>query len=155
MSLALSVAARHLSQRERRVWSVRKIKAFLLEEGGAAQAVTEGAAREQICIRVTLIRQGKPAAPSVFACGESSSLKDGAFSALPLGELAFAKQMTERASTQTSLHEVYYGSSGIVGCSLSLCLRQIQLPQRRSLPSLSLRDISPKGRDKFEFCIQK
>ena len=78
MSQALSVAARHLSQRERRVWSVRKIKAFLLEEGGAAQAVTEGAAREQICIRVTLIRQGKPAAPSVFACGKSSSLKEGA-----------------------------------------------------------------------------
>ncbi len=46
-----------------------KPKAFLLEEGGAALAVTEGAAREQVCIRVTLIRQGKSAAPSVFACG--------------------------------------------------------------------------------------
>ena len=33
-----------------------KPKAFLLEEGGAALAVTEGAAREQVCIRVTLIR---------------------------------------------------------------------------------------------------
>ena len=32
-------------------------KAFLPEEGGAAQAVTEGAAREQICIRAALIRQ--------------------------------------------------------------------------------------------------
>ena len=32
-------------------------KAFLPEEGGAAQAVTEGAAREQICMKVTLIRQ--------------------------------------------------------------------------------------------------
>ena len=41
---ALSVAARHLSQRERQVWIVRKTKAFLPEEGGAAQAVTEGAA---------------------------------------------------------------------------------------------------------------
>ena len=69
--------------------------------------MTEGAAREQICIRVTLIRQGKPAAPSVFTCGESRSLKDGAFLALPLGELAFAKQMTERArdlTIQTILH---------------------------------------------------
>ena len=76
-----------------------KPKAFLLEEGGAASAVTEGAAREQVCIRVTLIRQGKSAAPSVFACGESSSLKDGAFLALPLGELSFARQMTERAES--------------------------------------------------------
>ena len=65
-----------------------KPKAFLLEEGGAALAVTEGAAREQVCIRVTLIRQEKSAAPSVFACGESSSLKDGAFLALPLGEMS-------------------------------------------------------------------
>ena len=32
-------------------------KAFLPEEGGAAQAVTEGAARKQVCIRTTLIRQ--------------------------------------------------------------------------------------------------
>ena len=54
---ALSVAARHLSQRERQVWIVRKTKAFLPEEGGAAQAVTEGAAREQVCMRVFLIRQ--------------------------------------------------------------------------------------------------
>ena len=55
---ALSVAARHLSQRERRVWIVRKTKAFLPEEGGTAQAVTEGAARWQVCTRVSLIRQG-------------------------------------------------------------------------------------------------
>ena len=32
-------------------------KAFLPEEGGAAQAVTEGAARGQVCIRTALIRQ--------------------------------------------------------------------------------------------------
>ncbi len=37
---------------------MRKRKAFLPEEGGTAQAVTEGAARKQICIRVSLIRQG-------------------------------------------------------------------------------------------------
>ena len=54
---ALSVAARHLSQRERQVLAVRKTKAFLSEEGGAAQAVTEGAAREQVCMQVNLIRQ--------------------------------------------------------------------------------------------------
>ena len=51
---ALSVAARHLSQRERQVWFVRKAK----------------------------IRSG--------------------FSALPLGELAFVKQMTERAARRQS-----------------------------------------------------
>ena len=39
-------------------WTVRKTKAFLPEEGGAAQAVTEGAAREKVCARVSLIRQG-------------------------------------------------------------------------------------------------
>ena len=32
-------------------------KAFLPEEGGAAQAVTEGAARKQVCMQVNLIRQ--------------------------------------------------------------------------------------------------
>ena len=32
-------------------------KAFLPEEGGAAQAVTEGAARKQVCMKVFLIRQ--------------------------------------------------------------------------------------------------
>ena len=32
-------------------------KVFLPEEGGAAQAVTEGAARKQVCIKVSLIRQ--------------------------------------------------------------------------------------------------
>ena len=34
-----------------------KTKAFLPEEGGTAQAVTEGAARGQIRMRVSLIRQ--------------------------------------------------------------------------------------------------
>ena len=34
-------------------------KAFLPEEGGAAQAVTEGAARKQVCIRAALIRQAR------------------------------------------------------------------------------------------------
>ena len=48
---ALSVAARHLSRRERQVWSARERKAFLPEEGGAAQAVTEGAARGQVRIK--------------------------------------------------------------------------------------------------------
>ncbi len=51
---ALSVAARHLSQRERLV-KLRDTKAFLSEEGGTAQAVTEGAARGQVCIRAILI----------------------------------------------------------------------------------------------------
>ena len=55
--LALSVAARHLSQRERQVWFAHKTKAFLPEEGGTAQAVTEGAARGQVCARVSLMRQ--------------------------------------------------------------------------------------------------
>ena len=31
--------------------------AFLFEKGGAAQAVTEGAAREQVCMQVNLVRQ--------------------------------------------------------------------------------------------------
>ena len=53
---ALSVAARHLSQREIQVWTVRKTKAFLPEEGGTAQAVTEGAARWWVCIRANLMR---------------------------------------------------------------------------------------------------
>ena len=34
---------------------MRKTKAFLSEEGGAAQAVTEGAAREQLRFRVNLM----------------------------------------------------------------------------------------------------
>ena len=76
---ALSVAARHLAQRERQVWSVRKTKAFLPEEGGTAQAVTEGAARGQIRIRANLMRiLPSCKTPSVFACGKSSSLKEGA-----------------------------------------------------------------------------
>ena len=35
-----------------------RAKAFLSEEGGTAQAVTEGTAREQVCMRVNSIRQG-------------------------------------------------------------------------------------------------
>ena len=108
-----------------------KPKAFLLEEGGAASAVTEGAAREQVCIRITLIHQGELVAPSVFAYGESSSLKDGAFLALPSGELAFARQMTERA-------ESYKFVSG-----------KSERIYDWYKPSLSLRDISPGGRDEF------
>ena len=53
---ALSVAARQLSQRERQVWTARKTKAFLPEEGGTAQAVTEGAARGQVCAKDSLMR---------------------------------------------------------------------------------------------------
>ena len=34
-----------------------RIYAFLFEEGGAAQAVTEGAARGQVCARDSLIYQ--------------------------------------------------------------------------------------------------
>ncbi len=82
---ALSVAARHLSQRERQVWIVRKSKK---------------------------IRTG--------------------FSALPLGELAFAEQMTERAAHWQIR----------VRANLKNHVSWFQ-------PSLSLRDISPKGRDKF------
>lgn len=48
-----------------------------------------------------------------------------------------------------SLYQSYSDSSGLAGYSLSLRLRRIQLPQRGSLLALSLRDISPKGRDKF------
>ena len=39
--------------------------------------------------------------------------------------------------------------------SLSLCLRQIQLPQGGSQPSLSPRDISPRGRDEFGLCVRQ
>ena len=90
---ALSVAARHLSRRERQVWTVRKTKAFLPEEGGTAQAVTEGAARGQVCIRANPMRiLSICKTPSVFACGKSSSLKEGASpfcrcaTSLPRGE---------------------------------------------------------------------
>ncbi len=93
-SLALSVAPRHLSQRERRVESC-ETKAFLSEEGGTAQAVTEGAARGQIRLKVNLMR------------------------ILPIDKLP---QSCRKAASQ--------------------------LPQRGSQPSLSLRDISPRGRDK-------
>ena len=69
-------------------------KAFLPEEGGAAQAVTEGAARKQVCIKVSLIRHCQTVTPSVLPQGGKPA------------------------------------------------------PSQGSLPSLSLRDISPKGRDK-------
>ena len=53
----------------------RKTKAFLSEEGGTAQAVTEGAARGQVCIRENLMRiLSICKTPSVFACGKSSFL---------------------------------------------------------------------------------
>ena len=60
-------------------------KAFLPEEGGAAQAVTEGAAREQVCIR------GQPDAIHIAACSLSLRLRriqlpQGAYLALPEGE---------------------------------------------------------------------
>ena len=49
---------------------VRKTKAFLPEEGGTAQAVTEGAARRQVCIRASLKRILPICkTPSVFAYG--------------------------------------------------------------------------------------
>ncbi len=60
---ALSVAPRHLSQRERRV-RLCETKAFLPDEGGTAQAVTEGAARGQVCIRAILIYLGAQFAPA-------------------------------------------------------------------------------------------
>ena len=60
---ALSVAARHLSQRERRV-RLCETKAFLSEKGGTAQAVTEGATRGQVCIRAILIYSGSQFAPA-------------------------------------------------------------------------------------------
>ena len=82
---ALSVAARHLSQRERQVWIARKSKQIRID-----------------------------------------------FSALPLGELAFAKQMTERAKNWQV-------------CTKANWKSHVSWYQ----PSLSLRDISPGGRDKF------
>ena len=60
---ALSVAPRHLSQRERQVESC-ETKAFLPEEGGAAQAATEGA--EQVCIRHKRTQKETPQTRSLF-----------------------------------------------------------------------------------------
>ena len=54
----------------------------------------------------------------------------------------------------TNSYESYPDLSGLAGYSLSLRLRRIQLPQRGSLPSLSLRDISPRGRDKFGLFVR-
>jgi len=76
-------------------------KAFLSEEGGTAQAVTEGAARGQIRLKVNLMR------------------------ILPIDKLP---QSCRKAA--------------------------IQLPQRGSQPSLSLRDISPKVRDELNLFVK-
>ena len=48
----------------------RRTKAFLSEEGGTAQAVTEGAARGQVCTKANLMRISPICkTPSVFAAG--------------------------------------------------------------------------------------
>ena len=52
-----SLSLRDISPKGRDKFGLRETKAFLSEEGGAAQAATEGAAREQVCMRVFLIRQ--------------------------------------------------------------------------------------------------
>ncbi len=59
-------------------------KAFLPEESGAAQAVTEGAAREQICIRAALIRHCQ-ITPSVLPQRRQSSslMREPALSVAP------------------------------------------------------------------------
>ena len=51
-----SLSLRDISPKGRDKFDLRTQKAFLPEEGGAAQAVTEGAAREQVCIRGSLMR---------------------------------------------------------------------------------------------------
>ena len=117
-----SLSLRDISPEGRDKFGLCETKAFLPEEGGTAQAVTEGAARGQVCIRAN-DREGstlansyqdkleKPCqlvpALSVAARHLSRRERQGGlrvrqkirtgFSALPLGELAFAKQMTERA----------------------------------------------------------
>ena len=80
----------------------RKTKAFLPEEGGTAQAVTEGAAHEQVCIRTNLMRILSICnPPSVFACGKSSSLEEGASplcrcaTSLPEGETSWIARKTK------------------------------------------------------------
>ena len=103
-----------------------QLKAFLFEEGGAASAVTEGAAREQICFRVNLIRILSiwKNSLSLAATRQSSSLNEGAGLALPLGELSFALQMTERAdltgSYQANLRELRACTSPLYRCATSL-----------------------------------
>ena len=83
-------------------WIARKTKAFLPEEGGTAQAVTEGAAHEQVRIRSNLMRILPICkTPSVFACGKSSSLKEGASplcrcaTSLPKGETRWIARKTK------------------------------------------------------------
>ena len=81
----------------------RKPKAFLPEEGGTAQAVTEGAAHEQVCIRANLMRILPICkTPSVFACGKSSSLEEGACplcrcaTSLPEGETSWSVRKSKK-----------------------------------------------------------
>ena len=69
------------------ICSLMSSKAFLSEEGGTAQAVTEGAARKQVHMRSY--------SDSSRLFGYSLRLRvrytvRTSFSALPLGELAFA-----------------------------------------------------------------
>jgi len=71
------------------------------------------------------------------------------FLALPLGELAFAQQMTERAAREQIRLRIHLIRILPIDKLPQSCREAaIQLPQRGSQPSLSLRDISPKGRDK-------
>ena len=89
----------------------------------------------QISHRVNLREFLARANPSVFAGGESSSPFRGAFLALPPGELAFARQMTERAKQF---------ANSVLG--------KLEQDDSQCQPSLSLRDISPRGKDKFGVC---
>ena len=84
-------------------WTARKTKAFLFEEGGTAQAVTEGAAHEQVRIRANLMRILPICkTPSVFACGKSSSLEEGASplcrcaTSLPKGETSWTVRKNQK-----------------------------------------------------------
>ena len=70
-------------------------KAFLPEEGGTAQAVTEGAARKQVHI---ISYSNSSRLFGYFLRLRVRYAVRTSFSALPLGELAFAQQMTERAT---------------------------------------------------------
>ena len=82
-----SLSLRDISPRGRDKFGLRVNKAFLFEEGGAAQAVTEGAAREQACARDSLMRH---------VCGSLRLLGS------PFGRAGICEEMTERANTQTS-----------------------------------------------------
>ena len=68
------------------------------------------------------------------------------FLALPLGELAFAKQMTERANSASS-HQSYSGSSLSAGYSLSLAARrQSSSLTREPALSVAARHLSQRER---------